>query len=604
MYAGQYHGLTSTLFMSLLRSKYVDLLLLALLLAYAAVALGFEKGYPLTVFGNVAQAVLQALAVLALLLNATKGQQHQRAFWACLAAGGALWFAGQGFWVYYEVYLKTGIPSPFHADILFFLHIVPILAATTLQPHAEFEEGDRRLRMASFDFGMLLIWWIFIYGYFVAPWQYVTPMETEFGSRYNLLFLIENIFVITAFGLMWLRTANAWRKIYGWLFVASLVYAASSYVINVALDARMYHTGSFFDIPLVASLLLHAYVGVLAYRTPLRAEPALVSIQTQSLWHARLAALAVLSMPLFGFWALADSSVPEGIHHFRVALTLICMLALMLLLFFKQGLMDRKLLTLLDQSRASYDDLQRLQGQLIQTEKLASIGRLVAGAAHEINNPLTAILGYSDLLVEAKKLPPEQHEMAEKIRQQARRTKHLVQNFLTFAKQAPTRMAPIDMASVIEDALQLQELDLEHRNIETLTRLPQGLVMVNGDANHLLQMCVHIFNNAMEAMADAHGQGTLTVALEVLDEQAVMTCQDTGPGVSEPDRIFDPFYTTKAVGKGTGLGLSACYGIVRDHGGQIGCANLPQGGASFTVSLPLAVAESQITMAPGSSVSR
>lgn len=584
--------------MSLLRSKHINLFLVAMLLVYAAVAVGFEKSYSLTVFGNIAQALLAALAVLALALNVNKGQQHQRAFWMCLAAGAALWLFGQCFWVYYEVYRQLDVPDPSIADILFFLHTVPLIAATTLQPHVDFAEGDRRLRLGSFDFGMLLVWWIFIYGYIVAPWQYVTPMEREFGSRFNFLFLIENIFVITAFGVMWLRTANAWRNIYRWLFLASAVYASSSYVINVAIDRGTYHTGGLQDIPLVASLLLHAYVGFLAYRTPLRAEPALVSIQTQRLWHARLAALAVLSMPLFGFWALADSSMPESIHHFRVALTLICMFALLLLLFSKQGLIDRKLLALLDQSRASYDDLQRLQGQLIQTEKLASIGRLVAGAAHEINNPLTAILGYSDLLVEEKKLAPEQQEMAEKIRQQARRTKHLVQNFLTFAKQAPVSMVPLDLNTVVADALQLQELDLAHRSIETSTQLSEVPVMVNGDANHLVQMCVHIFNNAREAMAESHGKGKLTVGLEVVAGQAVLTCQDTGPGVAEPDRIFDPFYTTKAVGKGTGLGLSACYGIVRDHGGQIGCTNLPGGGALFTVSLPLAESLSYIVPAP------
>ncbi|MEO6119738.1 MAG: ATP-binding protein [Terriglobales bacterium] len=581
-----------------MRSKHVTLVLVAMLLVYAAVAVGFEKGYPLTAFGNIAQALMAALAAFALLLNAAKGQQHQRAFWFCLSAGAGLWFIGQCFWVYYEVYRRTPTPNPFLADIFFFLHIVPILAAASLQPHAEFPEGDRRLRLGSFDFGMLLIWWIFIYGFIVAPWQYVTPMEREFGSRYNFLFLIENLFVITAFGVMWLRTANSWREIYRWLFIASAVYASSSYVINEAIDKGTYYTGGLQDIPLVASLLLHAYAGFLAYRTPLQAEPAIISIQTQSLWHARLSALAVLSMPLFGFWALTDPSMPESIHHFRVAMTLACMFALMLLMFFKQSLIDRKLLALLDQSRASYEGLQRLQGQLIQTEKLASIGRLVAGAAHEINNPLTAILGYSDLLVEEKKLAPEQQEMAEKIRQQARRTKHLVQNFLTFAKQAPVHMVPLDLNAVVADALQLQELDLAHRSIETSTQLPEVPVMVNGDANHLVQMCVHIFNNAMEAMAESHGKGTLTVALEVVDGQAVLTCQDTGPGVAEPGRIFDPFYTTKAVGKGTGLGLSACYGIVRDHGGQIGCTNLPAGGALFTVSLPLAERPAYVATAP------
>ncbi len=583
--------------MSVFRSKHVNLFLLAALLVYAGIALLVPKSYGLTVFGNLAQAFLQAFAVFALLLNLPRAAGHQRWFWSGLAVGGALWLAGQCLWVYYEVFLRTDVPDPFLADVLFFLHTVPLIAAATLQPHATFAEGDHRLRQGYFDFAMLLVWWVFLYGYVVGPWQVVDPNPLEFGGRYNVLYLIENLVVILAFGALWWRTQRSWRQVYRNLFVAYTVYSLASLGINIAIDQQLYYTGGIFDIPLVAALLLQAYAGLHAYRTRLESEAPITSLQIQSFWHARLSIMAVLSMPLFGFWVLSETSMPENIQRFRLILTLACMLALMLLLFFKQALMDRKLLALLEGTRASYDDLQRLQGQLVQTEKLASIGRLVAGAAHEINNPLTAILGYSDLLVEEGKLAPEQQEMAEKIRQQARRTKHLVQNFLTFAKQAPTRMMPIDMASVIEDALQLQELDLGHRNIHTVTRLPAGHVMVNGDANHLLQMCVHIFNNAMEAMADAHGQGTMTVALEARDDQAVMTCQDTGPGVAEPDRIFDPFYTTKAVGKGTGLGLSACYGIVRDHGGQIGCTNLPQGGAIFTVSLPLAMVESRVATA-------
>jgi two-component system, NtrC family, sensor kinase len=223
----------------------------------------------------------------------------------------------------------------------------------------------------------------------------------------------------------------------------------------------------------------------------------------------------------------------------------------------------------------------------VQTEKLASIGRLVAGAAHEINNPLTAILGYSDLLAGEKDIAPEHRAMADKIRQQARRTKHLVQNFLTFAKQAPVRHQTHDLNRIVANALQLQELDLGNRNIEMVLHLGEDPIPVSGDENHLLQLCVHLFNNAADAMSDAHGKGTLTVTVLRHEGKAEMQCQDTGPGVLEPARIFDPFYTTKAVGKGTGLGLSACYGIVRDHGGQIGCLNLPEGGALFVVSLPL-----------------
>jgi signal transduction histidine kinase len=577
--------------MGFLRSRSIDALLLTLLGVYAVVGFTSTKTFPVVVFGNIAQALLAALAVLALGLNAWQTRKHQRAFWVCMASGAALWLAGQCMWVEYEVFLKRDIPNPFFADILFFLHTVPFIAAATLRPHAQVDEGDHHLRLGSFDFGMLLVWWIFIYGYIVGPWQYIEPNVRDFGSRYNFLYLIENICVIVAFGLLWFQTRGPWRGVYIRMFLAHTVYTASSFVLNVAIDRGLYHTGGMYDIPLVASLLLLAYVGFFALRTKLEPEQARLSLEKQSSWHGRLAALAVISMPMFAFYDAMMESTPDSIQYFRLLLTLACMLILMLLLFFKQALLDRKLLSLLRESRESYDDLQRLQNQLVQTEKLASIGRLVAGAAHEINNPLTAILGYSDLLVGEETIAPEHRDMADKIRQQARRTKHLVQNFLTFAKQAPVRHQTHDLNRIVANALQLQELDLGNKNIEMVLHLGEDPIPVSGDENHLLQLCVHLFNNAADAMSDAHGKGTLTVTVLTHEGKAEMQCQDTGPGVLEPARIFDPFYTTKAVGKGTGLGLSACYGIVRDHGGQIGCLNLPEGGALFVVSLPLADAQ-------------
>lgn len=577
--------------MSFFRSRAVDLLLVAMLVLYGIVALVVPQGYGLTSFGNIAQALLQALAVFAYVVNVFPASRHTRAFWVCLSLGGTLWLAGQCMWIYYEVYLQQSVPNPFFADVLFFLHTVPLIAATTLQPQAEVPEGDHHLRLGYLDFGMLLVWWIFIYGYIVGPWQYIELNERNFGSRYNFLYLAENLFVIAAFGILWLRTRRAWRHVYMRLFLAYAVYAVSSFVLNVAIDNNFYYTGSIYDIPLVTAILLQAHTGFYALRTRLEYEPPLISVENQSSWHGRLAAAAVMTMPLFAFWDALSGSTPDNIQHFRLLLTLVCMLVLMLLLFFKQNLLDSKLMSLLQQSRVSYDNLQRLQGQLIQTEKLVSIGRLVAGAAHEINNPLTAILGYSDLLVEEKAIAPEHRDMAIKIRQQARRTKQLVQNFLTFAKQSPVNKERLDLTAIIANALQLQELDLSPKQIDTVRRLPETEVLINGDENHLLQLCVHIFTNASEAMAEAHGKGTLTVSLQVEDGKAVMRCQDTGPGVQDPTRIFDPFYTTKAVGKGTGLGLSACYGIVRDHGGLISCTNLPEGGALFEVSLPLAAEE-------------
>jgi two-component system NtrC family sensor kinase len=243
---------------------------------------------------------------------------------------------------------------------------------------------------------------------------------------------------------------------------------------------------------------------------------------------------------------------------------------------------------LLRESRESYDNLARLQDHLLQAEKLASVGRLVAGAAHEINNPLTAILGYSDLLADDAGVSAAQRQIADKIRAQARRTKTLVSSLLTFAKQSPMTRSPLDMNTVVNNALQLRELDHASKDIQTVRDLGANLPQISGDANHLLQMCFHILNNAVEAMQEAHGQGTLTVSTRHEGDQIVFRCADTGPGVANAMNIFDPFYTTKAVGKGTGLGLSACYGIVHDHGGKISCENRLTGGAIFTVSLPVA----------------
>ncbi len=599
MALGLYHR-SIYLFMQALRHKSTNLWLAGLLLLYVAVASFAQQGYGLTVFGNFAQLLYQALAIFAFALNIGPARGHRRAFWICMAAGSSLWLAGQAVWTQYEVFWRRETPNPSYADVLFFLHTVPFIAAATLQPHAEFPEGDDELRQGLFDFAMLLVWWVFIYAYIVGPWHYIQENVTEFGPRYNTLYLIENLCVIAAFGFLWVRTRGSWRRVYLRIFVAHAIYTASSYVLNEAIDKGWYHTGGIYDIPLVASLLLQAYAGFYAYRNRLEPEPALVSVEKQSSWHGRLAALAVFSMPCFAFWDALMGETPDSIQHFRLLLTLGCMLILMMLLFFKQALLDRKLLRLLQTARQSYDDLQRLQNQLVQTEKLASIGRLVAGAAHEINNPLTAILGYSDLLVEERAIAPEHRDMAQKIRQQARRTKQLVQNFLTFAKQAPGSHSLLDLNAVVANALQLQELDMENRSIAIVRNLPSEPVVVNGDENQLLQMCVHIFHNAVDAMSEAHKKGVLTVTVAARDGKAELRCQDTGPGVKEPGRIFDPFYTTKAVGKGTGLGLSACYGIVRAHNGQIGCMNLPGGGALFIVTLPLATADQVADQVPAS----
>ncbi len=250
--------------------------------------------------------------------------------------------------------------------------------------------------------------------------------------------------------------------------------------------------------------------------------------------------------------------------------------------------MDRERLRILRASQESIDNLKRLQTQFVQSEKLASIGQLVGGAAHEINNPLTAILGYSELLADDPSVTEKTRSLAAKIREQARRTKTLVNNLLSFARQVPSEQrSPIDINAIVNTSAQFRRFDLRGKNIRIEVQTGIGIPEVRADMNQLLQVFSNIINNAVYAMQEAGG-GTLTVRTLFEKGNVVILFSDTGPGMRDPRLVFDPFYTTKPVGKGTGLGLSICYGLIQDQGGQISCYNRPEGGATFRIDLPAA----------------
>jgi two-component system NtrC family sensor kinase len=223
---------------------------------------------------------------------------------------------------------------------------------------------------------------------------------------------------------------------------------------------------------------------------------------------------------------------------------------------------------------------------MVQAEKLVSLGQLAAGAAHEINNPLTGILGYSDLLVDDPSLGERQRVIATKIRTLSRRIKTLVTNLLSFARRVPSEKAALDLNLVIASALHLSNLDLRSDHIEVITHAEAELPTVRGDANQILQVFFNLISNAVDALEDVGG-GKLTITSRRDDERILIDFSDTGPGIKSPQQVFDPFFTTKPVGKGTGLGLSICYGILQDHGGHIRCFNRPEGGATFVVEFPV-----------------
>ncbi len=181
--------------------------------------------------------------------------------------------------------------------------------------------------------------------------------------------------------------------------------------------------------------------------------------------------LAMLSLPLMGYWAWFRDTAPPHLRQFRLLVTLAAMLVLGLFVFLRQFLMDRELVRLLEESRSSLENMKRLQTELVQREKLASLAQLVSGAAHEINNPLAAILGYSELLAAQSDLESNQASMARKIGQQARRTRELVSSLLSFAQQSPGEKTLLDMGSIVQRALQMKMLRTENKNIRLESRI-------------------------------------------------------------------------------------------------------------------------------------
>ncbi|MGA8215172.1 MAG: ATP-binding protein, partial [Candidatus Sulfotelmatobacter sp.] len=224
---------------------------------------------------------------------------------------------------------------------------------------------------------------------------------------------------------------------------------------------------------------------------------------------------------------------------------------------------------------------------LVQREKLASLGQLVAGAAQEIDHPLTAIMEYSEKLWSNERLTSEQDRLVRKIVDQSLRTRDLIANLLSFAQQSSGEKMMVDLSMLLQRSVQMRELQRHDQRIRIETSIEPNLPRVWGDGHQLFQAFVQIVENALDALEEA-GSGSLQVRAQHHGEEVVVQFSDSGPGIKEPHRVFDPFYTTKPIGKGTGLGLSAVYGVVQDHRGQITCQNKPEGGAVFVLRLPVA----------------
>lgn len=552
------------------------------LLLYLLVSILVPQASKLLVLRDNARFLLPLIAIILFARHIPATSGRERAFWILMVLGAGLWWFPQAWRFWYDMLAVHQPRLPISRTVLF-LHGIPFMAALALRPHRP--QRTYKLRMDLLNAFMLLLWWIYLYLFLIEPWRLQGVADVPLSLVYYIaLYSIENIVLAAWAGILFLGSGRAWRKIYGSFFFFSIVYGISSALADTQTFGPPSASRSIYYVPLIAAAALLVSVGLQERPSASTVFPESAEAE-HSFWPARLALLALLSMPCMALGVLLFAPAPLAATIFRLEVTMVGIIILTLLVVFKEMLLNWELTRLLRESQDKMLHEKRLQEHLISSEKMAALGQLVAGAAHEINNPLTAILGYSELLQEDSGLGNSSRSLVEKIGQQARRTKRLVENLLNFAQQTPAEKTSVHINSLLNNVLQLREPDLTAKKIKLKVRLDPELPRIQGNSNQLLQVFLHMMNNALDALQETGG-GLLSINTSTEEGWVVIQFSDTGAGIKEPQKIFDPFYTTKPVGKGTGLGLSVCYGIVQDHGGEIACENNVHGGATFRIKLP------------------
>jgi signal transduction histidine kinase len=555
-----------------------------------AAAYLLPKSYLLVVLGDGIQIILIVAAMILAFQNFQRSHSHVRGFWLFVTLGCFVWLAGLCLWSTYEIVLRRAFPDIPAADILLFLKLVPLTTALALEPH---KGHDSRFRaFGLLDVSILILYSLYLYAFSVFAYRLVPGGIDLYRFHFNVADAVGNqIFVLVA-AVALFRAQGPWRGLYRVYFLTAALYCIASDVGNAAIGRGVYYTGSFYDVPLTASLAAVVCMTWIGRSVPQDAQAVFSESgeheppRRLAFFSSHLAMLVTLSTPVIGIWLLRRGFSTSPIFVFRLEITLLTIFLLTLLLSIKQLLLTTTLIGTLQRLSDTYSSISRFMDQLTQNQKLASLGELVAQVAKQIKSAMAII---RELVIRVTSPPntgPPIRSMAGKIGQYAQRTDDLVENMLRFAQETPLQLAPVEVRSLIESALHLSRI-AKFPHIFVAVEQEGTTPLVQGDSSQLLHVFLQILSNAIDALEDTGGGG-LKISLRPSERGLHIEFADSGNGIAEPERVFEPFYTTKPVGKGTGLGLSTCYGILQQHGGEIFCANRASGGALFTVVIPVA----------------
>ena len=551
----------------------------------AVAALALPKGFALAVFGDVLQVALLVAATTLGLQNALRSRAQLRVFWLLLFFAAAMWLTSVAIWSVYEVGFRKPTPDLPVGDILLFLKIVPISAATALQPQ---RKHDSRFRaFGVLDLAILILYSLYLFAFFVYAYRLLPGAADVYNFNFNVADAIGNhVFVVMA-GTAFLCERGPWRPFYGIFFFMAISYAIGSNVSNAAIDLGRYYTGSLYDLPWVASVSGFIWLCLagrpLLNKQPQNAESAKPT-RRYTFLSSHLTMLVTVSTPGIGLWLLTSPSAAGPLFSFRLDITLVTIFFLSLLLSIKQDVLSGSLIGSLQHLSNTYLSIERFKDHLVRNEKLAALGELVANVANQISDAMTHIREQAARITSRASADSRSGNLAAKIGQYAQRTDALAENMQRFAQETPLQLAAVEVKPLVESALHLSRINkLPDLRVEVCEEGSCPAVLA--DSSQLLHVFLQIISNAIDALQEVGG-GELTIHIRPCEPQVCIQFADTGPGIQHPEHVFEPFFTTKPVGKGTGLGLSTCYGIIRQHDGDISCGNRLEGGAHFTIFLP------------------
>lgn len=395
-----------------------------------------KPSFALTIYGDANPCVLLILGMLAAYENFRRSPGILPLFWKLFVGALTILLLSQAYWFYYDWRQLKEVPVPVPGDSLFLLAHVFFLSALALRPHSS--ASGRALRTRFFDFVLLSLWWLALYCYFSLPWLAERQNSSPYIPTYRVLILILQLLIIASLILLCARLAAPWRGFYLQLLAAFLFIAGGNFLLDVSIDGGFYYAGSFYDTPFLMAIFMFTPIAATGPSLHPREDDKPNRELIHRVWTARFAMLGILSLPAIAFLGLYQKDIPVGVETFRLRLVFGAMFVLGTLVYWKLSLLARELGHMVHLTRDSIENLKSVQQQVTHSEKLIALGRLAAGAAHEISNPLTAILGYTELLADIPSLTPEDRANAQLIQQHVHRAQDAVNSLRNTLRQGPS----------------------------------------------------------------------------------------------------------------------------------------------------------------------